>query len=217
MFPFWWRHHEWSSFSIFQILLAPTKNELSFAERKQCPPSIFVSDTTHKSNSVWDISWGITDSLSFHRVIRRLWRQEQVSQAGIIICIPQYSMGSNCLSVPELPGSDANVLIYHIPWICTHCQWTVTCFTTTSRKITKQRYLCLELSNCLEFEHASMQLSYGSAIRFVYTKAGGYESFHLLSISSGNPSFAIPWMRNISRSLFAEIQLTSDRNIGCLP
>ena len=36
----------------------------------------------------------------------------QVSQAGISNCIPQYSVGCNYLSLPEIPTSGAKVLLY---------------------------------------------------------------------------------------------------------
>ena len=41
-----------------------------------------------------------------------LWRQKQVSQAGISNYIPQFTVGCNYLSLPEIPASDAKVLIY---------------------------------------------------------------------------------------------------------
>ena len=41
-----------------------------------------------------------------------LWCQNQSSQAGISNCIPQYSVGCNYLSLPEIPPSGANVLKY---------------------------------------------------------------------------------------------------------
>ena len=41
---------------------------------------------------------------------RGLWHQKQVSQAGIINCIPQYSVGCNYLFLPEIPASDTKVL-----------------------------------------------------------------------------------------------------------
>ena len=34
-----------------------------------------------------------------------LWHQKQVSQAGISNCIPQYTVGCNYLSLPEIPAS----------------------------------------------------------------------------------------------------------------
>ena len=37
----------------------------------------------------------------------RLWRQKQVSQAGISNCIRQYTVGCNYLSVPAIPASGA--------------------------------------------------------------------------------------------------------------
>ena len=41
-----------------------------------------------------------------------LWRQKQVSQAGISNCIPQSTVGCNYLSLPEIPASGTKVLIY---------------------------------------------------------------------------------------------------------
>ena len=38
-----------------------------------------------------------------------LWCQKQVSQAGINSCIPQYSVGCNYLSMPEIPGGRLNI------------------------------------------------------------------------------------------------------------
>ena len=37
---------------------------------------------------------------------------KQVSQTGISNCIPQYSVGCNYLSLPEIPASGTKVLIY---------------------------------------------------------------------------------------------------------
>ena len=36
-----------------------------------------------------------------------LWHQKQISQAGISDCIPQYSVGCNYLSLPDIPASGA--------------------------------------------------------------------------------------------------------------
>ena len=41
-----------------------------------------------------------------------LWCQKQVSRAGIRNCIPQYSVGCNYLSLPEMPASGTKVLNY---------------------------------------------------------------------------------------------------------
>ena len=40
-----------------------------------------------------------------------LWCQKQVSQAGISNCIPQYSVGCNYLSLPEITASGAKVFM----------------------------------------------------------------------------------------------------------
>ena len=40
--------------------------------------------------------------------IWRLWCQKQVSQIGISNCTPQYSVGCNYLSLPEIPASATN-------------------------------------------------------------------------------------------------------------
>ena len=47
-----------------------------------------------------------------HIYIWELCRQKQVSQAGICKCIPQYSVGCNYLSLPDIPVSGDKVLIY---------------------------------------------------------------------------------------------------------
>ena len=52
------------------------------------------------------ISWG-------------LWCQKQISQAGIGNCIPQYCVGCNYLSIPEIPASGTKVLYYHMCLLCT--------------------------------------------------------------------------------------------------
>ena len=46
-----------------------------------------------------------------HNIICRLWCQKQVSQAGISNYIPQFTMGCNYLSLPEIPASGNKVLI----------------------------------------------------------------------------------------------------------
>ena len=43
--------------------------------------------------------------------IRGLWCQKQVSQAEISNCIPQFSVGCNYLSMPDIPASYTKVLI----------------------------------------------------------------------------------------------------------
>ena len=42
----------------------------------------------------------------------RLWCQKQVSQAGISNCIPHNTVGCNYLSLPEIPASGTEVLIF---------------------------------------------------------------------------------------------------------
>ena len=49
---------------------------------------------------VWSVSYGCGHCC-----------QKQVSQAGISNCIPQYSVGCNYLSLPEIPDSGTKVLI----------------------------------------------------------------------------------------------------------
>ena len=44
----------------------------------------------------------------------RLWCQRQVFQAGINDYIPQYAVGCNYLSLPEIHASDTNVLKYRV-------------------------------------------------------------------------------------------------------
>ena len=39
-----------------------------------------------------------------------LWRQKQLSEAGLSNCIPQSTLGYNYLSLPEIPASGAKVL-----------------------------------------------------------------------------------------------------------
>ena len=56
----------------------------------------------------WTFIW--INSLLTH--IWGLWCQKQVSQAGISNCIPQFTVGCNYLSLPEIPASGNNVLIY---------------------------------------------------------------------------------------------------------
>ena len=43
--------------------------------------------------------------------VRGLWCQKQVSQAEISNCIPQFSVGCNYLSLPEIPASCTKILI----------------------------------------------------------------------------------------------------------
>ena len=45
-----------------------------------------------------------------------LWCQKQVSQAGINNCIPQYSLGCNYSSMPEIPPSGTKVLKCFTRW-----------------------------------------------------------------------------------------------------
>ena len=40
------------------------------------------------------------------------WCEKQVSQAGLSNCIPQNTVGCNYLSLPEIPASGTQVLIY---------------------------------------------------------------------------------------------------------
>ena len=48
--------------------------------------------------------------------IWRFWRQKQVTLAGISNCIPQNTVGCNCLSLPEIPvcGSKAIICEWHL-------------------------------------------------------------------------------------------------------
>ena len=42
------------------------------------------------------------------------WCQQHISQAWISNCIPQYSMGYNCFSLPEISASGTKVLIFSV-------------------------------------------------------------------------------------------------------
>ena len=66
------------------------------------------------TGAIWNGIWG-------------LWRQKLVFQAGISNCIPQYHVGCNYLSLPEIPASGTKVLIClrhlwihwtHYPFMC---------------------------------------------------------------------------------------------------
>ena len=59
------------------------------------PPWIIISQ---KSTKIRVHNWG-------------LWCQRQLSQAWISNCIPQYSVGCNYLSMPEITASGTKVLI----------------------------------------------------------------------------------------------------------
>ena len=50
-----------------------------------------------------------------------LWRQKQISQAGINNCIPQNTVGCNYLSMHGMPASGAKVLLVVVSmyWYCT--------------------------------------------------------------------------------------------------
>ena len=62
----------------------------------------FITCTRPLVNTTADI-WG-------------LWCQKQVSQAGLSNYLPQFTVGCNYLSLPEIPASGAKVLIYVTEW-----------------------------------------------------------------------------------------------------
>ena len=51
------------------------------------------------------------------RYVWRLWRQKQVSQAGISNYIPRFTVGCNYLSLPEIPASGAKDLVCCVRWL----------------------------------------------------------------------------------------------------
>ena len=60
---------------------------------------------------------------------KRLWHQKELCQAWITNYIPQYSVGCNCLSMPEIPASAPtsswNRLIYIWLGLLNHFTWHV--------------------------------------------------------------------------------------------
>ena len=80
-----------------------------------------------------------------------LWCQTQVSQTGISNCIPQYSVGCNYLTLPEISASGNKVLIYSVKfffenviiiiivWIC--CNWYVSIWPCAIVKAVPNQYL----------------------------------------------------------------------------
>ena len=52
-----------------------------------------------------------TTDIHIFVLIWELWSQRQVPQAGISKCNPQYHVGCNYVSLPEIPASGTNVII----------------------------------------------------------------------------------------------------------
>ena len=48
------------------------------------------------------------------KLIRRLWCQKLASQAGISNYIPQFTVGCNYLSLPEIPASGTKIILYPV-------------------------------------------------------------------------------------------------------
>ena len=59
-----------------------------------------------------------------------LWCQEQVSQAMVSNCIPKNTVGSNYLSLPDMPASDVKFLI------CTRFSWIMQCRVILRQRLT---------------------------------------------------------------------------------
>ena len=78
-----------------------------------------------------------------------LWCQKQVSQAGISNCIPQYSVGCNYLSMPEIPASGT---------------WNQSAYITTSDAASDGKVVTMMwwtfdlvlLKDCTYTDHASL-------------------------------------------------------------
>ena len=81
-------------------------------------PTVLTNCPLHK---FWHGHYGI----STNQDIWRLRRQKQVSQAGISNYIPQFTVGCNYLSLPEIPASGTKVLISALVPTCTSSRYLV--------------------------------------------------------------------------------------------
>ena len=89
-----------------EYIIMLSKYNLYFIKRSA---SIAAKYRTQKlcrlMNPIWASShWIITWLVNWGR-----WCQKQVSTAGISNCIPQFTVGNNYLSLPEIPASGAKV------------------------------------------------------------------------------------------------------------
>ena len=119
-----------------------------------------------------------------HMHIWGLWRQTQVSQAGISIYIPLNTMGCNYLSLPEIPASHYNGVIMSM--MASQITSLMIVYSTVSSSVDQRKH---QSSASLAF----VQRIYWWPVNSPHKGPVTRKIFHLMTSSCDTKVLISPW------------------------